>query len=44
MSGSQPMSQVGLGALHLTISVPKLWTHALVVDQSFHEEHYIYGS
>ena len=30
MSGGQPMGRVGLGALHLLIPIPKLWTRALV--------------
>ena len=33
-----------LGAQHLPISIPKLRTCALVKDQSFHEECYIYAS
>jgi len=30
MSGARPMGWVGLGAQHLPIPIPKLWTCALV--------------
>ena len=38
MSESRLAGRVGLGAQHFPIPVPKLWTRALVKDQSFHDQ------